>query len=303
MNSNQIKCFLSVGRTLSFTKSATDLYLSQSTISKNIKNLEKELDFALLDRSHQQVKLTPKGKIFFEQMLKINHEIENLISQLSSTEEHQVPTVYLGYTDIPFESSYLPLAIRLINQKVKIHLRTRIIDPNNSVKLYDLLKQGDLDFLVFQHDYFEKNQDTEFVPLLQNGFSVLVNNSDPLFLKPFLKISDLNNRNIWLWNTREQLPTVAQLFNKINSSKVKCNIETITDSMVLNDYVLSNKGIGIVPGVLYEKSETSLRYIPLKCDIPIFYGIAFISKTKEKIYFNKVINSFKQAIDITKEKW
>ena len=40
MNSNQIRCFLSVGKTLSFTQSAQELFLSQSTISKNIKNLE-----------------------------------------------------------------------------------------------------------------------------------------------------------------------------------------------------------------------------------------------------------------------
>ena len=303
MNSNQIRCFLSVGKTLSFTQSAQELFLSQSTISKNIKNLDAELNVKLLDRSHQQVKLTAKGEIFFNQMLKINQEIENLIIKVQTQDSEILPTVYLGYMDITFEEIYLPVAIRLINQHLNIELRMRIVDPSSTIKLSDLLKRKNLDFLIYQKDYFVNDKSIGFYPLLKKGFSVLANRDDPLYFQDNASISDFENRNIWVWNTGELLPTVDKLINEIKASGINCSIHEISDSMVLTDYVQSNNGIGLVPSILYDKNMVSLRYVPLKENIPIYYGIAYLKETESKNYFRKVINSFDKAVDISKNKW
>lgn len=303
MNSTQIKCFLSVGRTLSFTASAKELFLSQSTISKNVKNLEKEVNLQLIDRSHQTIKLTPKGKIFFNKMIKIDQEIDHLITSLQVTENIETPTIYIGYMDIPFETDYLPILIKILNQRLNINLRMRVIDPNSPFKLSDYLKTKSLDFLIYQKDYFTNIPDIAFTPLLKNGFSVLVNNDDPLFLKSELNIEDLNNRNLWLWDTNERLPTITQLINQIKTSEIDCTIKYISDGLTLTDYVLTNKEIGIVPGVLYDKNNSALRYIPLNCHIPINYGLAYLKTTQKNNYFKTIIKSFADAIEITKEKW
>ena len=47
MNSMQINCFLEAARSLNFTFAASTLYITQSTLSKNIIALEQELDVQL----------------------------------------------------------------------------------------------------------------------------------------------------------------------------------------------------------------------------------------------------------------
>lgn len=56
-----MRCLLALGRHLSFTKAANDLYLSQSALSKRVKRMEQELEIRLFDRTTTAVVLTAAG--------------------------------------------------------------------------------------------------------------------------------------------------------------------------------------------------------------------------------------------------
>ncbi len=62
---DQIRIFIEVAKTLSFTKAAENLYISQSTISKWITHLEKELDIKLFNRTSRSVSLSEAGEQLF----------------------------------------------------------------------------------------------------------------------------------------------------------------------------------------------------------------------------------------------
>ena len=64
MNFSQLRCFIYVVDNLSFTVAARKLDFSQSAISKNIKELEKEVNVKLLDRSPHKLMVTAAGKYF-----------------------------------------------------------------------------------------------------------------------------------------------------------------------------------------------------------------------------------------------
>lgn len=57
----QLKMFLSVAHTLNFTKTASEFFMSQPTVSNQIRSLENELGVPLLNRSSHHVSLTPAG--------------------------------------------------------------------------------------------------------------------------------------------------------------------------------------------------------------------------------------------------
>jgi DNA-binding transcriptional LysR family regulator len=61
MDLKQVQCVLAVATTGSFSAAAEELYISQSSLSKQIIALEKELDVALFDRRKRQIALTPAG--------------------------------------------------------------------------------------------------------------------------------------------------------------------------------------------------------------------------------------------------
>ena len=64
MELHQIRHFVSVAETGSFTKGAQRAAVSQPALSASIAKLELELDAKLLDRRHQRVVLTKAGEMF-----------------------------------------------------------------------------------------------------------------------------------------------------------------------------------------------------------------------------------------------
>ena len=64
MNYSDIETYLELVRTRNITKASEHLYVSQSTVSNRLKNLENELGFALVIRGkgRQAIELTQKGE-------------------------------------------------------------------------------------------------------------------------------------------------------------------------------------------------------------------------------------------------
>ena len=66
MDIKHLQYFLEVAKYNSFSLAAEHLYITQPTISKMIKNLEKELGVSLFDdRSKKKLTLTDAGQIIF----------------------------------------------------------------------------------------------------------------------------------------------------------------------------------------------------------------------------------------------
>jgi DNA-binding transcriptional LysR family regulator len=57
--------FEAAARHLSFTKAGEELYLTQSAVSRQIKELEEQLGVALFQRRHRALALTPEGQQFY----------------------------------------------------------------------------------------------------------------------------------------------------------------------------------------------------------------------------------------------
>lgn len=66
MTQSQITYFLTVADTLSFSKAAAALFVSQPAVSKQVSLLEEELGLTLFDRTRQGVFLTEAGRLFSE---------------------------------------------------------------------------------------------------------------------------------------------------------------------------------------------------------------------------------------------
>ena len=62
MDIQQLNCFISVAQTLNFSEAARRNFVSQSTVSRYIGDLEKEFGVQLFTRSHRDVLLTHEGK-------------------------------------------------------------------------------------------------------------------------------------------------------------------------------------------------------------------------------------------------
>ena len=71
MDIKQMKYFVEVVNQNSMTNASKSLYITQPTISKAIKDLEKELNMTLFDRSKRQLALTDAGRVFYQKSKEI----------------------------------------------------------------------------------------------------------------------------------------------------------------------------------------------------------------------------------------
>ncbi len=62
MNIKQMKGFLELSKTLNFSKTAKQMYMSQPAFSRMIESMEKEIGVKLIQRDKVNPKLTPAGQ-------------------------------------------------------------------------------------------------------------------------------------------------------------------------------------------------------------------------------------------------
>ena len=66
MNFYELKAYVSLSEHLHFAKTAEEINISPSALSRIITRLEEEAGTILINRSNRQVELTPNGKLFAE---------------------------------------------------------------------------------------------------------------------------------------------------------------------------------------------------------------------------------------------
>lgn len=79
MELRHLKYFVAVADSLSFSRAAESLYISQSALSQSISELESEFGVTLLNRSRKSVELTPKGRLLLEEAKSLLLQSEKLM--------------------------------------------------------------------------------------------------------------------------------------------------------------------------------------------------------------------------------
>lgn len=121
MEFHQLEQFLAIASTGTMRKAAESLYLSQPTLSHNLKKLESELGHQLFDRSHNKMTLTPYGRILQKHTELLIGDWRQLLADLAEEERRQAQTIRVGcYSTVHtfFEMPQLAIAFPALNFEV-----------------------------------------------------------------------------------------------------------------------------------------------------------------------------------------
>ena len=107
MDIQSLKTFITLAETKSYTKTANQLFVAQSTVTNRINELERELKLSLFSRTNRSVKLTSEGerfKIYAEKVLDLT---ENTLAEM--TAEHRFANhIRIGSADSIYEGHLAP---------------------------------------------------------------------------------------------------------------------------------------------------------------------------------------------------
>lgn len=138
MNFNQLKYFVAIVEQGSFWAAALEEYISQSSLSKQIKALENELGVVLFNRSGNKITLTEAGQCFYEYALKLL-EIKNRMQQ-DLMDFKETPIEEVKFASIPIVSSYKISLLLSEFQKVNKN-RKQVVN-------YNILEEEQKDVLM-----------------------------------------------------------------------------------------------------------------------------------------------------------
>ncbi len=97
MNAVQLKYFISVAETLSFTRASKELFVAQTAISQQIAALERELDVKLFLRTTRTVHLTAAGKSLYADAKSVLAQLERAAFKAKQYETGAAGFLNLGF--------------------------------------------------------------------------------------------------------------------------------------------------------------------------------------------------------------
>ena len=86
MADRRLQVFMAVAKHRNFTRAADDLFMSQPSVTFQIKQLEELYSTRLFDRQHGNVSLTPAGELvhsYAEKIMALSDEMESRLAEMS----------------------------------------------------------------------------------------------------------------------------------------------------------------------------------------------------------------------------
>jgi DNA-binding transcriptional LysR family regulator len=188
MELRHLRYFVAVAEALSFTKAAARLHLAQPSLTRQIHNLETELEVRLLNRSKSQVALTEEGRAFLvdaRRILGLATESILAVQRLSRGETGQLNIAYLSN----FDFERLPETLRAFRQAFP-HVALNLFDMTPAEQFRALeARKIDLGFVGLQPPATAGNLQWESIG--RHRTVVVLPARHPLARKRQIKLVDL----------------------------------------------------------------------------------------------------------------
>ena len=124
------------------TAAARRLYVSQSAISEQIRDLEHELGCALLDRSGRRIQLTPQGQVFLAEAKRTLEAAQRAIDVTRRAAHGEVGTLAIGFF-LWGTAGFFPRIIREF-RKLRPGIRLSLVDMHATQQI-SALEAGTID--------------------------------------------------------------------------------------------------------------------------------------------------------------
>ncbi|GGJ98763.1 putative HTH-type transcriptional regulator YwbI [Lentibacillus kapialis] len=195
MDIRQLTCFSEVARQKNVTRAAETLHISQPSLSKTIKNLERELDAPLFDRSTHQLKLTDAGKAFLISARKVLDSFENLTSEMEDVMDVKKGEIKIGIPPIIGAAFFAPYISRYKETYPSIDL---LLTEVGSKTIRQGVSEGELDIgLICNTPASEENLAT--IQLLKDPLMLMVHKNNPLAGEMTLEFTAIKNEPLILY--------------------------------------------------------------------------------------------------------
>jgi DNA-binding transcriptional LysR family regulator len=299
----QLRILKAIATEKNFTKAAEVLYVSQPSLSKQIKTLEKNLDILLINRESNRISLTENGKVFLQYSERILALCEESCRALIDLKNGDRGNLTVGASQT-IGTYLMPRVLALFAQnhpqidlKVQVN-STRIIAKN--------VRNREIDIAVVGGeipDELKKNLTVEH--FVEDELSLIISKSHPFAKKKKINKDDLYHLNFITLNSNSTIRKFIDnilIQNQIETKQFKI-IMQLNSIEGIKTAVSLGLGAAFVSSSAIEK-EIELETIEILTieNIKITRPLSIISnpecyKSKAFEFFYKELLTLKNAID------
>ncbi|MCL2706231.1 MAG: LysR family transcriptional regulator [Spirochaetaceae bacterium] len=289
MNLNYIKTFYYTAKLGSITNAASFLDMTQPAATRQLQELQSELNLVLFDKTGKKLKLTDVGYMLYdvsEKIIELEQEIDKNIKNYQSQKSGNIKII----ANEGFGNYYLPDMVILFKKMFPEIALTIEIDKSSNI--YNKISTMEYD-IGFTDTQMESDNITT-TKIFEDSLFLIVSQDNILSDALYFTADNLNNINIVTLckNSMERTLFEGYMLENNISANIVCEAP---DYHSLKYYVKNNIGAAIAPKHIIGNEITAgdLVAIPEKNNA-IINNYYFITH-KDK-FLNKPINIFKEIV-------
>jgi LysR family transcriptional regulator, transcription activator of glutamate synthase operon len=194
MEIRQIQYFLSIAENGSFSSAAEELYISQSSLSKQIIALEKELGFPLFDRSKRKITITSLGEIFLKHAHSLNEAYQAMMSDLR--ERKTIPS--LSIVAIPVIAQYEITSYIVQFESAYPHINLAL-EEREAISILPALNNHQYDMAFIRDNYLDA-EIYSFIGVAKDKLLAVVSKKHRFAEMKSVSLAELSNENFIMFD-------------------------------------------------------------------------------------------------------
>jgi len=259
MELRHLKYLLALGKELHFAKAAEKLFITQPALSKQIMQLEDELETKLLNRTKRSVSLTPAGKYLMDEAEYIINHLNKVVDATKRKGEGEAGEIRVGFVGSAMQS----IIPELLEQMSKIHpnMHASLDELDNKDQL-DAIARDKLDIGFVRLESVHKGFEQRVV--LEDSFSLVVSNKHVVQLKNFKSLDQFKDEQFILFSndySQEYYDNIMSIFTD-HGFEPKVSHRSVQANSIFR-LVERQLGVAIVPSALQGGLDLGISFIPL----------------------------------------
>lgn len=267
-----LEYFVEVARQKSFSKAALTCNVSQSAISKMIKDLEAELGTSLFNRTSKYVQLTDTGSIFLDQAQQIVVMFQNLTTEFNNKIKLEKGKISIGLLPITSSTIFAELLGEFKKKYPQIEIS---LSEYGSKRVALAIQDGTLDTgvvcIVPDDHYFDS------LSFSKDPLWVIVSAQNPISQLSSIELASLSNESFVLYTKDFSLHD--EIINQCRNVGFFPNVIFETSQFeLMTQMVAANLGIAFLPSAVCKDLDTNrIISVPLT-DPQIIHSMSIVWK-------------------------
>ena len=188
MEFRQLRYFVKVAELRSFSEASKALFISQSTLSQQIKQLEEELGVELLIRDSRHVSMSDYGEQYLPYAKQVLKDVDTSAERMNDVRQLKIGTLNVGAT-----YTFCPLLADTVRDYMKKYPGIKLkIYCRSMENLMEMLEHGQLD-VALSYKPLQSYDDIDSHILFNSNLCVIAGKDNPVAKKERIRLAELEN--------------------------------------------------------------------------------------------------------------